>query len=156
LPVLVLVLGGRFPGVRARGFEFSSGAVGRHAGLEFLRRGHPRIAIIRPTMAFAGDAQCGEGLREAVRQHASGAEVVDGEQERILAGIRKVMERLLARAHPPTAFFVPRPNFVWPVIGCLRLAGRAISGDAAVMLPRMMIRDSPPAHLKAVSAGRHL
>lgn len=128
-----MVLGARFPSVRMPCAEYASHAVGRHAGLEFLRRGHRRIAIIHPAVNFAGDNQCDDGLREAVRQQGGDAEVIDGKYEPTLPGIRRVMELLLARQQPPTAFFVTQPNFVWPVIGCLQLAGRAIPRDAAVI-----------------------
>lgn len=129
-----MVLGARFPGVEIPCVEYASGALGRHAGLEFLRRGHRRIAMIYPSAGFPADDQCAEGLREAVAQQGAGqAEVVDGKFEPTVVGIRRVMERLLKREHPPTAFLVAQPNFVWPVIGCLQLAGRTVPRDAAVI-----------------------
>jgi hypothetical protein len=128
-----MVFGARFPGVRLPCAEYASHAVGRHAGLEFLRRGHRRIAFIHPAVNFAGDNQCDDGLREAVRQQGGEAEVIDGKFEPTQPGIRRTMELLLARQSPPTAFFVTQPNFVWPVIGCLQLAGRVIPRDAAVI-----------------------
>lgn len=129
-----MVLGSRFPSVTIPCVEYANAALGRHAGLEFLRRGHRRIAMIYPATDFAADALCAEGLREAVNQHgAAGAEVVDGKYEPTIQGIRRVMERLLKREHPPTAFLVAQPNFVWPVIGCLQLAGLSVPRNAAVI-----------------------
>ena len=129
-----MVLGSRFPGVTLPCVEYANAALGRHAGLEFLRRGHRRIAMIYPATDFAADAQCTGGLREAVNQHGpAGAEVVDGKYEPSIQGIRRVMERLLKREHPPTAFLVAQPNFVWPVIGCLQLAGLSVPRNAAVI-----------------------
>jgi DNA-binding LacI/PurR family transcriptional regulator len=129
-----MVCGTRFPGVKIPCVEYANLALGRHAGLEFLRRGHQCIAFIYPAAAFAGDVQCAEGLREAVDQCATGqAEVVDGKYEPTLDGIRRLMDRLIRRPQPPTAFLVAQPNFVWPVIGCLQLAGRAVPRDAAVI-----------------------
>lgn len=129
-----MVLGSRFPSVTIPCVEYANAALGRHAGLEFLRRGHQRIAMIYPSADFAADVQCADGLREVVKQQGSGrAEVVDGRHEPTVEGIRLVMERLLKRQHPPTAFLVAQPNFVWPVIGCLQLAGRSVPRDAAVI-----------------------
>ncbi|MCX6876547.1 MAG: substrate-binding domain-containing protein [Verrucomicrobia bacterium] len=128
-----IVFGTRFPGIRVPSAEFASGAVGRHAGMEFLRRGHTRIALMHPAMILAGDAQCGDGLREVASQPPAAAEVIDGAYEPSARGIRRAMERLLARAKPPTAYFVTQPNFVWPVLGCLQQAGWAVPGDAAVI-----------------------
>jgi hypothetical protein len=129
-----MVFGARFPGVRIPCVEYASRALGRHAGLEFLRRGHRRIAIIYPAVGFPADEQCAEGVREAVAQQGGGqAEVVDGKYEPSVEGIRKVMGRLLGREHAPTGFLVTQPNFVWPVLGCLQLAGRSVPRDAAVI-----------------------
>jgi DNA-binding LacI/PurR family transcriptional regulator len=130
----VIVLGARFPGVNIPSVEYASAALGRHAGLEFLRRGHRRIAMIYPDVKFPADLQCAEGLREAARQHADDeAQVLDGKYEPSVNGIRRIMQRLLKLEHAPTAFLVAQPNFVWPVIGCLQLAGKSVPQDAAVI-----------------------
>jgi DNA-binding LacI/PurR family transcriptional regulator len=129
-----MVLGSRFPSVTIPCVEYANAALGRHAGLEFLRRGHRHIAMIYPSADFAADVQCADGLRESVKQQgADRAEAVDGRHEPTVEGIRRVMERLLKRQHPPTAFLVAQPNFVWPVIGCLQLAGRSVPQDASIV-----------------------
>lgn len=128
-----IVLGGCFPGVPLLNVEFDARAIGRHAGNEFLRRGHTRLAIVRPSLLLAGDTECAAGLREAASRPERPAEVLDLVYEPTVEGIRQTMERALSRPHPPTAFLVAQPNFVWPVMGCLHLAGRRIPRDAAVI-----------------------
>ncbi|MFM1768174.1 MAG: hypothetical protein RJA22_703 [Verrucomicrobiota bacterium] len=128
-----LVLGACFPGVRLPSVEFDARAIGRHAAHEFLRRGHTRIALVRPSVVLAGDAQCAAGLREGVARHPGGAEVIDLPYDPTPAGIRRAMDRTLARPGAPTAFLVAQPNFVWPVLGCLQRAGRRVPAEAAVL-----------------------
>lgn len=128
-----IVLGGCFSGVPLLNVEFDARAIGRHAGNEFLRRGHARLAIVRPSLLLAGDMECAAGLREAASRPERPAEVLDLVYEPTVEGIRQTMERALGRPHPPTAFLVAQPNFVWPVMGCLYLAGRRIPRDAAVI-----------------------
>lgn len=128
-----VVLGGCFPGVPLLNVEFDARAIGRHAGNEFIRRGHTRLAIVRPSLLLAGDEDCAAGLREAVGRAQRPAEVLYLAYEPTVEGIRQTMERTLTRPYPPTAFLVAQPNFVWPVMGCLQRAGRRIPRDAAVI-----------------------
>ncbi len=128
-----VVLGATFPEVRLPSVEFDARAIARHAAHEFLRRGHTRIALVRPTLVLAGDMQCAAGLKEGMRQHPGASELVDLSYEPTPEGIRRVMKRALGGRQPPTAFFVAQPNFVWPVVGCLWQSGRRVPQDAAVI-----------------------
>lgn len=128
-----LVFGSRFPGIRLPCVETASKAIGHHAALEFIRRGHRCIALIHATVKLAGDEQCGQGLQEAAARHSESVEVVNGLYDPSPSGIRLCMQQLLSRRHPPSAFFVAQPNFVWPVIGCLQQAGWKIPERASVI-----------------------
>ncbi len=109
--------------------EFDHAALGRHAGLQFLRRGHLRMAFVRPDNEFPSDLSVEAGMRTAAR----GGSVLSVTYSAAAGDLRGRIESALALKDPPTAWCVAQPNSVWPVVNTLLLRGRRIPQDAAVI-----------------------
>jgi DNA-binding LacI/PurR family transcriptional regulator len=111
--------------------EYDTAGIGRHAGLQFLRRGHRHLAFVRPDNDFPGDLSVEAGMMAAAATR--GGRVTTLTYSAAANDLRQRMEEVLKRTDVPTAWCVAQPNSVWPVINVLLLAGRRIPQDAAVI-----------------------
>jgi DNA-binding LacI/PurR family transcriptional regulator len=111
--------------------EYDTAGIGRHAGLQFLRRGHRHLAFVRPDNDFPGDLSVEAGMLAAAATR--GGRVTTLTYSAAANDLRQRMEEVLKRPEGPTAWCVAQPNTVWPVINVLLLAGRRIPQNAAVI-----------------------
>ncbi len=131
--VPAMVLGARAPGVALPHVEFASRALARHAGGQFLKYGHRRLALLRFSLEMVGETECEDGLRDASSEHPETAEVAIEHCTTSRPTIRRAMARLLALKPVPTAFLVTQPQWVWCVLACLNRAGIRVPEDAAII-----------------------
>ncbi len=129
----VMVLGARAPGITLPHVEFASRALARHAGGQFLKHGHRRLALLRFSLEMVGEAECEAGLRDAAATHPDSVEIAIAHCTNSRPTIRRAMNQLLASKPVPTAFLVTQPQWVWCVLACLKRAGMRVPEDAAVI-----------------------
>lgn len=99
-----IVLGSCHPGVKLAAIDWNFEAVGRHSAGLLLRLGHRRLALLEPEPMLAGDLATRRGFEDCVaRAGHPGAEVRRVSMDLPREEMRVAFERLMRRAHSPTA-----------------------------------------------------
>lgn len=126
-----LVLGSCAPGVELPSVDVDYRAECRHAGAMLRRKGHRRIALIRPAEARGGETDGELGFREAFAEDANAMLVLrhDGTP----AHICSLLDKAMRSAQPPTAYVVGRAIHVLTVMMHLMQCGKRIPQDVAVV-----------------------
>jgi DNA-binding LacI/PurR family transcriptional regulator len=127
-----LVVGSCVHGVTLPSIDADHRATSRHAAGMMRRKGHHRIAFIRPEGDYGGDGDSEEGLREGMRDDPQGSIQVlrhNGTAPHLIS----VLEAALRSPQRPTACMVARTMHVLTVVTHLLQTGRRIPQDLAVM-----------------------
>ena len=94
-------------------------------------KGHTRIALVRPEVAYGGEEDSEEGLREALADNASALLVL--RHDGTAAHLCMLLDKALRSTRPPTAFLVARAVHVLTVMMHLMQLGKRIPQDVAVV-----------------------
>ena len=127
-----LVVGSCAHGVPLPSVDADYRAACRHAGALLRRKGHQRIALIRPDGDFGGDLESEQGLLEALRGDETASLLVlrhNSTPEHLCA----LLEKALRSPQPPTACVVARTVHVLTVMMFLMQRGKRIPQDMAVV-----------------------
>ena len=129
-----VVVGGRPPGSGIRYVDVDNRGGGASAVQHLIDIGRTRVATIAgpQDMAPGADRLAGYHERLAVAAGRTDSELVEI-ADFTLEGGRAAMERLLARAPHLDAVFVASDLMAVGAMAALRVAGRAIPGDVAVV-----------------------
>jgi len=105
-----VVAGSLYDGIQLPSVDIDNHAVGRHAAGAFLARGHVRIGLLafRPNKGSVapGVIELERGAREACQAHGrSGSEILPIYYDNGAGNACRAIDRALAAAQPPTAFF---------------------------------------------------
>ena len=127
-----LVVGSCVAGVTLPSIDVAHRATCRHAAGMLRRKGHHRIAFVRPEGDYGGDTDSEEGLREGMRDDEKGSIQIlrhNGTAPHLLS----VLDAALRSPQPPTACVVARAVHVLTVVTHLMQRGRRIPQDMAVV-----------------------
>jgi DNA-binding LacI/PurR family transcriptional regulator len=141
-----LVLGTSVAGIGLPSIDADHRAACRHAGHLLLRKGHRRIALVRPAKPTGGEADTEAGLREALQgESAAQLKVIrhDGSPAQLVALLDQAMQGKQA----PTAYVVARAVHVLTVLMHLQRCGKRVPDEVAVIC-----RDDEPFLHHAVPA----
>lgn len=138
-----LIAGSRHPGIFLPALDTDYRALCRHAAGLCLARGRRRLALVMAEPEAAGDLESERGFLEATAKTPDAdAQVVrhDGS----VAGLCLLLDRLLKRPAPPTAYVVSKAGHALTLVSHLARRGARLPGDALVVS-----RDDDPmlAHL---------
>lgn len=129
-----VITGSRHPDIKLPSVDLDYRAICRHAGGQFLARGHHQLALLNPESGTAGELQSEEGFLEAVnRTTQTGAQATVVRHDGTVEGICRKVDLLLERANRPTAFLVARPYYLVTVLGHLIQRGLRLPRDAALI-----------------------
>ena len=103
-------------------------ATSRHAANALLRHGHRRITLLINESDWAGHRRTEEGFLDAIRCHGGEATGQVLKHRGDIAGLERLITRILAVRVPPTALFVVNPLHY--------LSVTAILADRGVKVPR--------------------
>lgn len=127
-----LVTGSVYEGIRLPSIRFDYASSSRHAVLEFLRRGHRRIAFVAPTQRIASEQYSIDAFL-AARKECNDAELSLIEHDDTVASIsRQVLSSRLGRS-PVTAYYVMQSRQAITVFTTMLHAGIRIPQDAAMI-----------------------
>jgi DNA-binding LacI/PurR family transcriptional regulator len=127
-----LVVGSSIQGVALPSIDADHRATCRHAAGMMRRKGHHRVAFIRPEGDYGGDTESEEGLREGMRDDpAASIQVLrhDGTPAHLIS----VLEAAMRSPQRPTACVVARAMHVLTVMTHLMQRGRRIPQDLALV-----------------------
>lgn len=126
-----LVAGSCAAGVELPSVDADHRAACRHAGAMLGRKGHRRIALIRPDGDFGGDLESEQGMVEAFQGSEIALQIIrhNGSPEHLCS----LLEKALRSARPPTACVVARSMHVLTVMMYLMQRGKRIPQDMAVV-----------------------
>lgn len=125
-----VLIGSPYPGIPLPAVEVDHRATCRHGAHLLLARGHRSIALLNPQSVAAGDLESERGFQEA----GTAASVVTvARHDGTAAGVRAVLDRLLAGPTPPTGFLVSRPTFALTALGHLLNRGFKVPGQVALI-----------------------
>lgn len=130
----LLVIGSCRPGIDLASIDKDYRAVSRHAGDLLWRRGHRRLALVIPKETFDGDLDSEQGFRESLQSHAqAGAELKVLRHNGTLEHLCALLDKTLAEAKPPTAYFIIRPTDALTVTTHLLRRRLRVPGDVSVL-----------------------
>ncbi|MEQ1748276.1 MAG: substrate-binding domain-containing protein [Prosthecobacter sp.] len=124
----VILAGARHEGIHLPRVEADWRAASHHAAGRFLRRGHRRLAILRPDKALAGD----EESVEAFKQAADSVPVMDIRCGGGAAGVVTALKSMLQLVHRPTGVYVLHADQCVTVLTFLQQQGFVV--PAAISL----------------------
>lgn len=127
-----LIAGSRYPGIVMPALDIDYRALCRHAVGLCLARGRIRLALVIPQPGAAGDIESEKGFLEAASKvPEAGAQVVrhDGSVQ----GLCSMVDRLLKRPAPPTAYLVAKPAHALTLVGHLIRRGVRVPDEAVVI-----------------------
>lgn len=127
-----LVIGSCAPGILLPSIDTDYRATCRHAGGLLRRKGHQRIALIRPEEAYGGETGSELGLKEAWGTGPS-AQLQVLRHDGTAAHVCELLEKALRSAQPPTACLVGRAHHALTVMMYLLQRGLRIPQDMAVI-----------------------
>ena len=138
-----LITGSRHPDIALPALDTDYRALCRHAAGLCLARGRRRLALVMAEPESAGDLESERGFLEAAAKTPDAdAQVVrhDGS----VAGLCLLLDRLLKRPAPPTAYVVSKPGHALTLVSYLMRRGVRLPEEALVVS-----RDDDPllAHL---------
>ncbi len=128
-----VIPGSRHEGVRLPSVDVDYRATCQHAVGRFLAKGHRCLALLNPRSVAAGDLESEAGFRHAGSTAGAGIETVVAQHDGTVAGVSTSLDRLLARAKPPTAFLVSRPTHALTALGHLIQRGLRFPKDAVLI-----------------------
>lgn len=131
--VPAVISGSRYQDVQLPSVDVDYRATCRHAVGRFLARGHCCLALLTRRTVAGGDLQSELGFREASREAGGGVEAFVAEHDGTVAGICALLDRLLRRERPPTAFLVSHPTHALTVLGHLVKRGVRFPDQAALI-----------------------
>lgn len=127
-----LVIGSCAPGILLPSIDTDYRATCRHAGGMLRRKGHQRIALIRPEEAYGGETGSELGLKEALAAgHPAHLQVL--RHDGTAAHVCELLEKTLRSPQPPTACLVGRAHHALTVMMFLLKKGLRIPQDMAVI-----------------------
>jgi len=126
-----VVAGSRHEGVRLPAVDVDFRAVCRHAVGRFLAKGHRRLVLLNPKKAAAGDLKSEAGFCEAGAAAGADVETILAQHDGTVESICTSLDRVLARANPPTGFLVSRANYALTALGHLIQRGGRFPDKAA-------------------------
>lgn len=101
---------------------------------QFASCGHKRLVLIPPAATAAGDVRTEGGFREAVAQaRASGIQAEVVTHDGTVPGICCLVDGLVARPQPSTAFLVSRVHYVLTVVTSLLSSGVKLPAGVALI-----------------------
>jgi DNA-binding LacI/PurR family transcriptional regulator len=128
-----VIPGSRYEGVQLPSVDVDYRATCQHAVGRFLAKGHRCLALINPKSVAAGDIESELGFRTAGIPPGQTVETLIAEHDGTVSGICATLDRLLARAQPPTAFLVSRPTHALTTLGHLIQRGLRFPKDAVLI-----------------------
>jgi LacI family transcriptional regulator len=127
-------------------------ALCRHAAGQMIAKGHRRLVYLAEKTNRTGIVDGWRGFMEGIGPAAS-ARGVTGEavwHQATVAGITRALERLLARARPPTALLVVNPNHYLLALTWLQRRGWRVPEDISLASPDydpfLAFTHPPPTH----------
>lgn len=107
-------------------------ALGRHAGVLLLRKGHRRILLIMTNDRYDGELECESGLREGIEGQPD-AQLQILHHDDHPGHLRQMLEKTLRSPSPPTACVVTHHRAIVTVMTHLLHKGMHIPRDMAVI-----------------------
>lgn len=132
VPAMVFGIADKAGGLPCVGIDYQ--AVARHAVGEMLRRGHRRLALILPQSEKGEDIWSRLGFAAGVAQSPQlDATYVFEQHDLTIAGVCKLVDRLLAARPRPTAWLVCRQGHFITVLTHLLRQGVKVPGEISVI-----------------------
>jgi DNA-binding LacI/PurR family transcriptional regulator len=128
-----IVAGSRYPDLALPSVDVNYRAACRHAGNQFIKRGHRVLALLNPRSAAGGDLASEAGFHEAAQAAGREVEVIVARHDGSVKDLCARLDALLARAHRPTAFLVSRPAHAVTTVSHLVRRGLRFPNDAMLI-----------------------
>lgn len=129
-----IITGTADPEINLPSIDLDHRAVCRHAAGVLLRLGHRRIAFVNERSNRVGDSESEAGFTEGMLQSQDEqTEPVIGFHNGTISQVCRLVDRLLASARPPTAFFVVQPLNYLTIATHLARRGLRIPEDISMM-----------------------
>ena len=131
-----VVLGSCYAGVRLSSVDIDYDALCPHAVNHFISCGHKRLTLLSPQPAAPGDILMEIAFLEtAARKKASGIQGDVVKHDGTVAGVCLRVDKMMARAQPPTAIMVSGAHHFLTVMTRLLSSGARIPHDVALISP---------------------
>lgn len=129
-----VVAGSCHPGINLPQADLDHFALCRHAAGVLLGAGHRRVALLNGRHGRAGDMESEAGFIAGVRESAHAeAQPLIIHHEHSPASLTRVIERLIATPHPPTALLVSDGASYLTVVSVLAQHGLRVPHDVSVV-----------------------
>ena len=128
-----LVLGSCHPAVQLPSLDVDYRSVCRHAAGVLRSQGHRCIALLVPNSNVAGDLASEEGFAEGAGGPTDRTETIVVRHSGTIASLTARLDALFARARPPTALLVAKPQHVFLTIVYLLRRGIRVPDDVSLI-----------------------
>jgi LacI family transcriptional regulator len=130
----VVILGTAHEGLDLPYVDVDMHGIARHAANFLLGRGHRRLCLVLPEKNRAGDRRTEAGFLEAARSWV-GADVATFvfRHDGTMTTLRRMTDRILKLADPPTALFIANPYHYIAVAGLLAERGLKVPRDISLL-----------------------
>ena len=127
-----LVLGSCAEEVRLPSIDIDYRAVGRHASGQFAKQGHRRVELLMPQRVLLGDEATVQGFVDYQAVHPAFDVRHSYLNDEVEQNCR-IVNRLLDRSDPPTAFFTFRPHYAATLLTHLQQNGYRVPEKISVL-----------------------
>lgn len=128
------VVGSTSEAVGMPAFDIDYRAVCRHAGQLFWRRGHRQIAMIVPVSNLIGDQLSERGFLEGLSQMEHPDKRIQIlRYEGDIESVKRILDKALAQASPPTAILITRATSTLTALGHLHAHGYKVPRDISII-----------------------